>query len=242
MKTFLVLCVALCLASFASAQEEGFEKPTPAALKYTAYRNHMTEPPYGLKKVKRLIQGIKEDSESNMRLTDRQYAGLTFEEKFTYAMIHGEDFSQNCAVMPMLNDAMKRIFAHPPGAFGDEAVWSDRQSGFMKQNRSKVLSLLRDTMRLRQRAGVNIKQAIVDLGAHELIPDLIRVYSHDKRDKDILSVLMVLMDAGKYRPFLATDLHGKLFGENLDWQASVMATRANEDLILTLSKQYAKRR
>ena len=43
---------------------------------------------------------IKQDSEGNARLSPKAFNALTFDEKFTYTMLHGEDFDQNCDASP----------------------------------------------------------------------------------------------------------------------------------------------
>jgi hypothetical protein len=175
MKKLLSFLLVFATVGGVLAQEE-MPKTSSASKQYRLYREAISMPTYGLAKVKGLIKKIKPDKEDNTRLSDKVYGSLTVEERFTYTMIHGEDSSQNCDVMMPVVDEEKKIFKFWPDAFGGEAVWSDRQRQFLTNNRKRVIELLRATMKLRERAGANIKDAVLELKANELIPDLIAVY------------------------------------------------------------------
>jgi hypothetical protein len=209
---------------------------------YHEYRLAATEPTYGLAKVKRLASKIKIDSEDNHRMSDEQYNSLSFKEKFTYTMVHGEDMSQNCDAMPTIVGEDKKIFPFPPGAFNDEARWSERQTKFLHNNRKQVIGLIRSTIRQKQRVGVNLKQAIVEINAYELIPDLISIYSRSRKDHDILTVLMLLMKEGKYKPFLASSTFTKFYGENANYQAYSEANRANQKLVISRAMGFYRQK
>src|SRR5207237_9801666 len=131
---------------------------------------------------------IKPDSDDNHRLSPAIFNSLSLEEKFTYTMIHSEDELQNCDVMPAIVGEEHKIFAHEPDAgVDDDAGWSDRQRSFLHKNRSKVVELIRATMRAHHRVGVNLKNTIVELGAYELIPDMVAIFNAQHKDLDILS-------------------------------------------------------
>jgi len=240
MRTFLSLCVIAAAASSTFAQEPAQPEASAATKKYHAYRTTTTAPTYGLSKVKGLIAKIKADSEDNQRLSDKLYDSLSFKEKFTYAMLHGEDFSQNCDMMPIFQDEEKKVFAYPVGAWDDSSVWSDRQTKFMKSNRSKVIALTRETIRTKGRAGSNIKRAVLELNMWELIPDLVTTYNRDHKDHDILSVLMILMKENKYKPFLESASFKKLYGENASYQAFLNANTANQKLEISRALAFYK--
>jgi len=123
MRTLLSLCVIAAAASSTFAQDPHQPPASAATKKYHAYRTTTTQPPFGLTRVKGLIKKIKADSENNERLADKVYNSLSNQEKFTYAMLHGEDFSQNCDMMPIFQDEEKKIFAYPAGAWDDESTW-----------------------------------------------------------------------------------------------------------------------
>ncbi|MBS1715142.1 MAG: hypothetical protein JST30_12480 [Armatimonadetes bacterium] len=232
----LILLTAFAVSSF--AQDD--PKPSPESDAYHAYRHQLTQPLYGTAKVKSLIAKIKTDREDNRVMPDSVYKKLTFQEKLTFVLLHGEDFSQNCDMMPRILDEQKKIFPYFPSPFGDESVWSERQRGFLTANRAKVVALLRETIRTRKRVGVNVKAVIATLDAKELVPDVVKVYKADRKDRDILTLLMVLMGASKYGPFLKTGLYRDLYGEEAGYQANVPFDAKTEAQILTLATAFAK--
>ncbi|HTQ10042.1 MAG TPA: hypothetical protein VMI31_08235 [Fimbriimonadaceae bacterium] len=235
MKKFLLLCAYSLLMTPVLAQ-----RTNGAEARYHESRLAFTYPPYGLAKVKGLIARLKDDKEGDERLPAKTFDALPFDEKFTYVMIHAEDFSQNCAGMPEIAGENKKIFGHTPGAFeADERTWSERETGFLNHNRAKVIRLLRDSMRSGH-VGINVKGAIEETKAYELIPDLIAAHERDPDDHDLLTVMMLLMDDAKYKPFMATTVAKKLYGDNSNYQGAIEDTPAHEKLIVTLAGMFAK--
>jgi len=203
-----------------------------ASARYDESRRVLTNPPYGLRKVESLIKQITFDAQSNRRLAAKTFNSLTFDDKFTYVMIHGEEFSQNCSGMPPLTNEQGKIFSYTPSPFGDETVWSDTQMAFLKNNRSKVIGLIRACMKS-GRVGLNLKEAIEVLDAKELIPDLIAAHARNSSDNDIMTVLCLLMKDGNYKPFESTPIYVKLYGSESNYHTFVQATASNEKIILT---------
>ena len=210
MKKILSHLLVLVAVPNLFAQDDQIPHLSLASRHYREYRETISEPVFGLAKVKVQIKKIKKDKDDNFRMAEQAYNALSLEEKFTFTMIHGEDSSQNCDAMMGVVDEEKKIFGYIPDAFSNEITWSDRQREFLTNNRSKVVSLLRSTMKTRQRVGVNLKSAIMEIKGYELIPDLISVYSIKQKDHDILSVLMLLMKEGKYPEFLKSASYEKL--------------------------------
>lgn len=235
--TALLLSVTV---AFAHAQDEDFPKPSAESQKYSEYRHRETAPLYGLTKVKALIKKLKPDRDDNRALSAKQFGALSSKEKFTYTMLHGEEFSQNCDAMPPIVDEHKKVFAYPPGPFGDEAVWSEQQRNFLTQNRSLTIGMLRDTIHARKDAGSNLKMAIAFLHAKELIPDLVSLYKRDRKDHDLLSVMMVLMNDGSYAPFQKSQVGQKLYGENASYMAYVDATPTLQNQIISQALAFSK--
>jgi hypothetical protein len=244
MRKLPLLVLVISVAAVAFAQEDGpIPKPSPASRRYHDYRLARTDPTFKLTKVKAVIRKIKEDPDMNQRLPDKAFSALSVEEKFTYCMIHAEDFSQNCSMMMPIEQEQTKIFAFVPDAFGGEQIWSERQMSFLTKNRVKVLPLLRSTIRSHHRVGVNLKAAITHLSATELIPELISAYKRDRRDNDILTVLMTLMKEAKYKPFLASASYRKLYAdENSSYKAFLEATSANQELILSRAGAFYRDR
>ena len=243
MKNATLLLLATLAPTTATAQMFGEKGVSPASKRYHAYRFATTEPPFGLTKVKTLVKAIrptKGKDEDEVRATPA-WDRMTTEQRFTYCMIHGEDASQNCDGMPWIVDEEHKVFAYAAGFFGDE-VWSERQLAFLQGHRSDVVRLLRKTIRARGRVGSNLKDAIGLLNTNELIPDLIWAYERDRKDGDILTVLMLLMKEGKYPPFLASATYRKLYGPDASAQSYVVANSANQRLTFERAMAFYRTR
>lgn len=236
----LVVLIITSTAMF--AQEDGEWKEASAASQaYHTNRLKNTVPPYGLSKVKALIAGIKAtggDSEIYFNvLSPKKYQGLTLREKFTYHMIHPEVSSQNCDVStPILEEDLK-IFANLPDAF-DEESWSERQFDFMISNRDSVLSLISESINRSKRVGLNYKIVIEHVNGWESIPLLIKTYKIDKKDHDILTVLIQLMKKNDYQPFMTSISYTKLYGGNSTHRSFIVFNQANEDLIIRRAEEF----
>jgi hypothetical protein len=240
MKKQLILVVSLALASLVTAQEIETMHPTKASREYRKYREATSEPTFSISKVKAIIKKIKKDQDDNRRLAEKDFNALSLEQKFTYTMIHGEDSTQNCDAPMGIVDEEKKIFSYIPSAFGDEVTWSDRQRDFLTKNRSKVIPLIKETLKLRRRAGVNLKNAILETNAVELIPDLVSIYRIHNKDHDILTVLMLLMKEGNYPEFMKSTSFTKLYGENANYKSFLQASAANQKLIIDRAMAFYK--
>lgn len=242
-KLLSMLFAVVCFSTIGMAQDQPDPHVTAASRAYHEYRLQMTEPAYGLRKVKAMIAKIKPTGEAgdDREMPVKQFNRLSVPEKFTYCMMHAEDFSQNCDPMPVLVDEQKKIFGYLPDAF-NQTTWSQKQQDFLHHNRSKVISLLRSTIHAKHRVGGNLKQAIVELKAYELIPDMVQVYNRDHKDQDIITVLMLLMSDGNYAPFLKSATYKKLYGDNSNYQGFVMANRENEKLEIDRAMGYYRSR
>jgi len=204
---------------------------------YHAYRIKSSEPPYSITKIKGLIKKLKSNEDEDMVMDQKVYLALSLREKFTYHMLHGESFSQNCDAMPPIQDEQKKIFAYVPDAF-DEWAWSERQTKFLSSNRDSVIALMKECITKTNRVGVNFKQAILEINAREMIPFLIKVYNVNKKDHDILTVLMHLMKDNEYAPFMTSSSYKKLFGENSNYQEFLNYNKANEELIIKRATEF----
>ena len=192
--------------------------PAKESEAYHKYRVHLSYPPYGFDKVNTLIKKqVVTDSEDNLVLRDKAYSSLSFREKFTYNMLHAEAFSQNCEAMPIVKEERNKIFAYLPDAF-DEYAWSERQDSFFMNNRDSVIALIEECSSKNNRVGINFKQAIFEMKASEMIPFLVKIYKVERKDYDILTLLMMLMEEAQYKDFLASTSYKKLYGEDANYQ------------------------
>jgi len=234
----------LTLSTTTSFAQDGEPQVSAATKRYHEYRYENTEPTYGLGKVKAAIKKIKRNpkDEEDQSLPTPIFNALSTKEKFTLCMIHGEVASQNCDGMPWIVGEEKKIFAQPVGFFNDEEMWSDRQTKFLQTHRGEVIGMLRETMRKKSRVGANLKAAISAVHANELIPDLVKVYRKDRKDQDILTLLMVLMKDGQYKPFLASPSYRKLYGKDANYQSFVEANPANQKLTIDRAMAFYKTR
>ncbi|RYD39252.1 MAG: hypothetical protein EOP83_37080 [Verrucomicrobiaceae bacterium] len=89
---------------------------------------------------------------------------------------------------------------------------------------------------------MNQKQIITEYHLNELIPDLVKLYRRDRKDHDILSVLMILMKDGKYEPFVKSQTYDKLYSEKANYKSYIVANRANGDLTIDRAMTFYRSR
>ncbi|PSK92545.1 hypothetical protein [Taibaiella chishuiensis] len=237
MKYCYLLLFVLTAGRLAAQEDDGWQEPSKESQVYHEYRYKATVPPYGLAHVKSLITGISNDADENRSMKAKTYQALPLREKFTYHMIHAEAYSQNCDVMPPIQDEHLKIFGRLPDAF-DEYSWSDRQTGFLAANRDSVMALIKESVGRSKHVGVNYKTAIVAVKGKELIPFLLSIYKLDRKDHDLLTVLLLLMEQAQYAPFKKTATYTKLYGPESNYQSYLQYNRANEELIIKRAMEF----
>jgi hypothetical protein len=204
-------------------------------------------PTYGRDKIKALVGKLKfvEDPESGdmgtKALDPKTYASLSFNEKFTYHMIHPESWSQNCDILPAHPKQEERIYGTLVDIFG-EYDWSERQLNFFKNNRDSVTKLMKSLIEEKRFVGQNFKEVIVYMNATEMIPYLINTYNRNKSDHYILTVLLLLMKENKYPEFVNSTGYKKLYGdrtsEDYENAPHLVYNKANEDLIIQRATNF----
>ncbi len=212
-------------------------KPSKESQAYSLYRDYIVEPTFSLAKVKAAIKKIKANDEGEEKVTKKVWDAFTNKEKFTYSMIHPEAFSQNCDAPPPIEDEHKKLFPNLPDA-NFEADLSDRQIAFLKKNKDSVLSWIKQFSNTKKRVGLNFKEVIVMLKDKSIIPFLTEIYLKNRKDHDILTVLLLLMKEAKYSPFIKSQMHEKLYGPEATWIAFIMANKANQDLIIKRATDF----
>lgn len=239
---FFLMWVFFCLSSCGDNKQEetivkGSEMSIPDSV-YHEYRIKETTPPYGLDKVQGLIQKIQYNEEDESEaLSDSIYSLLTFREKFTYHMIHPESFSQICDAIPMPENEYQRIFGFLPETYNDYA-WSQRQTAFLNANRDSVMALIKESVLRSKRMGINYKQAVAEINGKEMIPFLIETYKASKKDRDILTLLMLLMRWNKYKPFVSSASYKKLYSDEYNYGSYIEYNTANEELIIKRATDF----
>lgn len=244
MQKIVTLVLALAITLISVAQDDDFSKPvSKASQAYHDYRMKISRPPYGPEKVLSLISKIKDEDLGNedwkSALSPKVYASLTLREKFTYHIIHGESYSQNCDAMPPIQDEQKKIFGSLPDLFG-ESYWADRQKKFFLDNSDTVVKLIKESVLRSKRMGLNYKYAIVEMNAIDMIPFLVSTYNTDRKDHDILTVLLILMKENKYEPFINSQSHKKLYVDDAPgfYVRHLDLNKANEDLIMQRATDF----
>jgi hypothetical protein len=242
-KFSLLFVPFLCgLSLKATAQQKAAPDESPD-LAFAIYRTSDTVPPYDLDKVKALIDsekrrekkpGSKRLGDTFVILPDHVFAALPFEEKFTYVMIHPETYSQNCSAAVFMIGSQERITGWLPGS-RYSMLWSQRQTDFLHKNRSMVIALLKQEIERGRHVGLNIKHAVSELNADSLIPSLVAAFQRDKKDVDILALLIMLMKQGNCASFRRTPIYDKLYGKrivrglSMPAEGTTMGIPANDD-------------
>lgn len=237
------LCWMNVSAQTAQEDENGLYMD-PAAIEM---RSKMTIPPYGLTKVKALIAKIipEEDNETTdasiNAIPATDFSRLSLREKFTYTMIHAELYAQNCAIPEYQTQVDKKIFGTLLDGF-NETSWSQRQIDFLNENRDSVMKLIQESVLRSKRMGVNYKHALVEINAWEMITFIIDYAKKTPKDKDALTLLMLLMKRGEYQEFTTSTSFKKLYGDNSNYYAYLNYNKENEALIFKRALNYYKDR
>jgi hypothetical protein len=193
-------------------------------------------PPFGLSNVMAAIRQMHAIDDSNsdgftIALSDTAYNALTFDEKFTYNLIHGETYEQMCDPLPERPDEKDRIYGQTVDYFG-EYTWSPRQVAFFKDKRDSVEQLMKIVISQQGRIGMNLLDAIIESNATDMIPYLIDVNRRNNSNHHILTALMLLMKNNQYPEFMQSISYTKLYKSDRDtYSAYLTYNKANEDLI-----------
>lgn len=203
-------------------------------------------PPYGLEKIKDLltahVKTTEDPDEGDNYLEELDstiYAGLSFDEQFTYNMIHPENYAQMCDGLPERKDEDHRIYGQLPNPFV-EYSWSGRQSQFFTDHRDSVEALMKANIDSTGQIGSNFAEAIVDMNGTDMIPYLIDTYQkQQKKDHYLLTVLMLLMEKNKYPEFMTSTSCQKLYKKDTDtYSLYLVYNQANEDLIIQRATRF----
>lgn len=236
---YLVLLAATLVTSVLQAQDElPWKEASKESQAYHEYRNQLSVPFYPSTNVKNAIKKyVKSDQDDNLVMKESIYNKFTPKEKFVYAMIHPEAYSQICDANPPIEDEHKKIFGQLPDAFADYAL-SERQEKFLKDNSELVAGYFKECIAKNNRVGVNYKQVIVNINAVSMIPFLIQTYNKQKKDHDILTMLLLLMKNNNYEEFVQSTGYKKLYGEESNYLSHLTLNQANVDLIISRATNF----
>ena len=140
-------------------------KVSETSMHYFFERERISEPPYHLAKVRKIISGQMDD-----RLREKTYLSLSPKEKFTYNAIVFEQFSQICSIPIPPPEAEKKLFAHLPRVINDR-YWSTRQKKFFMDNKDSVIEWMTADILTSGREEKSSRQTNIDLtpGDEQLI-------------------------------------------------------------------------
>lgn len=202
-------------------------------------------PSYNLSKIEKLISklssmnGIELNEYNDRYLSEKDFDKLTIKEKFTYTMVYPEIKSSSEDMDSLAIYEENKIFGKLPTSVNDPR-WSARQKKFLKQYRKNIQEFIRETSLKNQFMGLNFKKALLEINAIESIPFLVDFYnSTDKNDKDLLTVLMLLVKKGKYYPFVRSNVYRQLYNDDVNSQVSCIDySDINEEYILKTAHNY----
>ncbi|MGN7783018.1 hypothetical protein ACTJIJ_00770 [Niabella sp. 22666] len=195
-------------------------------------------PSYGLEKVRQIVsQTPKREGYMNRPIPQSTYDPLSVKEKFTYAMMHPEAYLQNCSFYGDLHNGGK-IFGRLSLGFNENTL-SKRQLDFLQAYRDSVLFLINDSYQQHIPIGINFKQAISEVNGWEFIPVLIDCYNKDKKDADVLCLLMILMKKGAFNDFCSSTIYDQLYGKGRHpFYATIQHSPDNERFIIKAALKY----
>ncbi|MNQ73766.1 hypothetical protein D3C85_885090 [compost metagenome] len=105
-------------------------------------------------------------------------------------------------------------------------------------HRDSVLAFISASVKRANRVGLNYKAAIVAVNGKEMIPFLIETYKQERKDYDLLTVLMLLMKKGEYKPFMTSASFVKLYGSKSTYLSFIDFNKANEELIISRAMAF----
>src|SRR5690606_39473633 len=129
-------------------------------------------------------------------------------------------YAQNCAIFMPQPDEQKKIFSHLM-SWMDENQWSDRQIDFLRENRDSVMSIIKESTLRSGRMGVNYKDAVETINGWEMIPFIIDYYKSNPKDKDALTLLLLLMKKGEYVEFIQSSSYRQLYGSDYNYESYI---------------------
>lgn len=189
---------------------------------------------------KNFIEDLNDEfAEDSRGISPAKFKTLTAQELLIYCTIYPESYSQNCDAYPLIQDEEKKILAYLADNFNEYSL-SQRQKKALKNKKTAVVKLIIDCASKNNRLGNVYKELLLDMNATKSIPEIIKIYkASQKKDADILTLLMLFMEEGKYKSFLKSGLYKKLYDEDVSsYDSFIDFNKANEALILKMAKAY----
>ena len=102
--------------------------------------------------------------------------------------------------------------------------------------------LIKESTDRSKHMGVNYKDALLEINAWDFIPFLIKYYESNRKDKDVLTVLLQLMRKGEFEPFMKSTSFQKLYSSDYNYESYLDFNKANEALIIERANNYYKQK
>ena len=170
------------------------------------------------------------------RMSKEVFKSLTAKEKFIYAFEYPESYSQLCS-MPSL-DTLERFQLHNFLKFAFDGMhMSDQQINGLKEQRDSTIAFIHNCLRPDKSIASAYKNAIVELGAWELIPDILNVIKNRKNDTYDYTVLMLLMK-DNFPEFKKSDMHDSLYNDSTTYWSSLPLRPEYTTHIIDMANRY----
>lgn len=169
-------------------------------------------------------------------LSAEDYSALDFKEKWIYAILHPESYSQICSffLSPTVEEQTS-IFGKIRSDFG-ELHLSKRQDSLFINHPEKCIALFNEDLLSKKHLSNRGLEVIYHYNYTDCIPAIIQAYlTTGSRNTFQLSCLMQLMVKGNYSPFMESELYHSLFEGN----TSIPHNEANAETIIGFARAYA---
>ena len=71
-----------------------------------------------------------------------------------------------------------------------------------------------------------------------MIPFIIDYYKSNSKDKDALTLLLLLMKKGEYVEFIQSSSYRQLYGSDYNYESYIRFNTANQDLVINRAMGY----
>ncbi len=177
------------------------------------------------------------------KLTDAQFKGLSFSEKFCYYLFHPEMASQNCSMAFFDVGLIQGISGSLP--FDGEEYPSDRQLEAMNTQKAEVEKWILKSISTNKAISIPMMQAIVAFEVKSAIVPLLDLYQQQTvKDDLLLSACVEMMRKAEYADWgssnVAAEMQKEMGGEYGPERRDYAALNdANVQEIIALAKKFA---
>lgn len=169
-------------------------------------------------------------------LRAEDYSALDFKEKWIYAILHPESYSQICSFLYFATlEEQNSIFGKIRSDYG-ELHLSKRQDSLFIDHPEKCIALFNEDLLSKKHLSNRGLEVIYHYNYTDCIPAIIQAYlTTGSRNTFQLSCLMQLMVKGKYSPFMESELYHSIY----EGKSSIPHNKANAETIIGYARAYA---